>query len=59
MIYEEIKHTLIGIAMEGIRSIVNDNKLPTTAAYNKINYITQATEDILNEVYKLENKEQK
>lgn len=42
--------------MEGIRSIVNDDKLPTTAAYNKINYITQATEDILNEVYKLEEQ---
>lgn len=56
--YEEIKDTLIEIALTGIKSIVESDRKRETK-YNNIRFIMEGTEDVLNEVYKLTNKEQK
>lgn len=56
--YEEIKETLIGISIAGIKSIIEGERKVETK-YNLIKYIVEGAEDILNEVYKLENKEKK
>ena len=39
MIYEEVRSSLVCIVMEGVTGIVTNNKIPASAAYNKIKYI--------------------
>ena len=56
--YEEIKDTLIEIALTGIKSIVESDRKRETK-YNNIRFIMEGTEDVLNEVYKLTNMERK
>jgi len=56
--YEEIKDTLIEIALTGIKSIVESDRKRETK-YNNIRFIMEGTEDVLNEVYKLTNTERK
>ena len=56
--YEEIKDTLIEIALTGIKSIIESDKKRETK-YNNIRFIMEGTEDVLNEVYKLTNTERK
>ena len=56
--YEEIKDTLIEIALTGIKSIVESDRKRETK-YNSIRFIMEGTEDVLNEVYKLTNTERK
>lgn len=56
--YEEIKDTLIEIALTGIKSIIEGDRKRETK-YNNIRFIIEGTEDILNEVYKLTNGERK
>ena len=56
--YEEIKDTLIEIALTGIKSIIESDRKRETKYYN-IRFIMEGTEDVLNEVYKLTNTERK
>lgn len=56
--YEEIKDTLIEIALTGIKSIIESDRKRETK-YNNIRFIMEGTEDVLNEVYKLTNTERK
>lgn len=56
--YEEIKDTLIEIALTGIKSIIESDRKRETK-YNNIRFIVEGLEDVLNEIYKLTDRERK
>ena len=56
--YEEIKDTLIEIAMTGIKSIIESDRKRETK-YNNIRFIIEGMEDVLNEIYKLTDRDRK
>lgn len=53
--YEDIKDSLMNIAIEGIESIAKSD-IAIERKYGKIRYIIEATEDVLNQIYDITKK---